>query len=216
MVVVYENFKRVITELGEDHAHVKRQGGVYGPVDRVCRILWPLRFAVRVDTCDPASVLSLNEHLELMGAAAFGSREQQPNNDSEVLALWHFVQAYRVNTRGDDVNDVTFRFTSCEVAQDDVVKFRHKPAILGRYVPAGSGFANLGDLPVPCHPAAPDVLCFCSHPARVNGADVRNLLYTLARLLGDVGAVRKGKVGRRVGRRVAVRATGEGLGRLFK
>lgn len=45
---------------------------------------------------------------------------------------------------------------------------------------------------------------------------MRNLLYKLARLMGDVNAVKKGRVGRRVGRRVAGKATGRGLGKLFK
>jgi len=44
----------------------------------------------------------------------------------------------------------------------------------------------------------------------------RGTLYLLARLLGDVQAVRKGRVGRRIGRRVVGRATGRGLGRLFR
>ena len=44
----------------------------------------------------------------------------------------------------------------------------------------------------------------------------RGIMYKLARILGDVQAVRRGRVGRRVGRRVAGRATGKGLGRLFK
>lgn len=45
---------------------------------------------------------------------------------------------------------------------------------------------------------------------------VRGLLYRLARLLGDVEAVRKGRVGRRIGRRIAGRQTGRWLGRLFR
>lgn len=45
---------------------------------------------------------------------------------------------------------------------------------------------------------------------------MRNLLYKLARLMGDVNAVKKNKVGRRVGRRAAGKATGRGLGKLFK
>lgn len=45
---------------------------------------------------------------------------------------------------------------------------------------------------------------------------MRNLLYKLARIMGDVNAVKKGKVGRRVGRRAAGKATGRGLGKLFK
>ncbi len=44
----------------------------------------------------------------------------------------------------------------------------------------------------------------------------RGFLYKLARLLGDVNAVKKGKVGRRVGRRTAGRGMGRLLGKLFK
>lgn len=45
---------------------------------------------------------------------------------------------------------------------------------------------------------------------------MRSLLYKLARIMGDVNAVKKGKVGRRVGRRAAGKATGRGLSKLFK
>lgn len=48
---------------------------------------------------------------------------------------------------------------------------------------------------------------------------LRRKLYLLARLLGDVQAVkspRKGAVTRRVGRRIAGRITGRALGRLFR
>ena len=45
---------------------------------------------------------------------------------------------------------------------------------------------------------------------------MRNLLYWLARLLGDVNAVGKGKVGRRAARRIAGKLTGRGLRRLFE
>ncbi|MBI4299254.1 MAG: hypothetical protein HY666_05800 [Chloroflexi bacterium] len=44
----------------------------------------------------------------------------------------------------------------------------------------------------------------------------RSFLYKLAKLLGDVNAVQKGKVGRRIGRRLAGKATGRGLRKLFK
>jgi hypothetical protein len=44
----------------------------------------------------------------------------------------------------------------------------------------------------------------------------RSMLYKLARFLGDVQAVKSGRVGRRVGRRVVGRATGRGIGRLFR
>jgi len=44
----------------------------------------------------------------------------------------------------------------------------------------------------------------------------RGLLYSLAKFLGDVNAVKKGTVGKRVVRRAAGKATGKLLGRLFK
>lgn len=44
----------------------------------------------------------------------------------------------------------------------------------------------------------------------------RGFLYWLARLLGDVNAVKKGKVGKRIGRRVAGKAAGKTLRKLFK
>jgi hypothetical protein len=44
----------------------------------------------------------------------------------------------------------------------------------------------------------------------------RGFLYWLARLLGDVEAVRKGRVGRRIGRRLTGRLTGRWPGRLFR
>ena len=44
----------------------------------------------------------------------------------------------------------------------------------------------------------------------------RGFLYLLAKVLGDVQAVKSGKVGKRIGRRIAGRITGKGLGKLFK
>jgi hypothetical protein len=44
----------------------------------------------------------------------------------------------------------------------------------------------------------------------------RGWLYWLARLLGDVNAVQKGQVGRRIARRTVGRTTGRALGRLFR
>lgn len=46
-------------------------------------------------------------------------------------------------------------------------------------------------------------------------AQLRNHLYRAARLLGDVQAVRKGRVTRRLGRRAAGRASGRMLRRLI-
>ena len=47
-------------------------------------------------------------------------------------------------------------------------------------------------------------------------AKFRTLLYKLARVMGDVQAVRKKKIARRVGRRAAGRLTGRMLGRFFR
>lgn len=44
---------------------------------------------------------------------------------------------------------------------------------------------------------------------------MRSLLYKLARWLGDYNAVRKGRVGRRVGRRAAGKLTGRWMRKLF-
>jgi hypothetical protein len=44
----------------------------------------------------------------------------------------------------------------------------------------------------------------------------RSLLYRLARLLGDVNAVEKGKVPQRVERRIVGRFTARILGKLFR
>lgn len=44
----------------------------------------------------------------------------------------------------------------------------------------------------------------------------RGLLYFLARILGDVSAVKKGKVGKRIVRRATGKAAGKGFGKLFK
>ncbi|MFB4167063.1 hypothetical protein [Virgibacillus sp. JSM 102003] len=49
---------------------------------------------------------------------------------------------------------------------------------------------------------------------RIN--NIRKLLYGLAKILGDVNAVKKGKAGKRVGRRIAGKGTGKMLGKLFK
>ncbi len=45
---------------------------------------------------------------------------------------------------------------------------------------------------------------------------LRSALYTIARLMGDVNAVQKGKVGKRIARRAIGKATGRSLGKLFK
>lgn len=44
----------------------------------------------------------------------------------------------------------------------------------------------------------------------------RSLLYLLAKLLGDVQAVRKGQIGRRIARRAAGRLAGRLLGLFFR
>ena len=50
----------------------------------------------------------------------------------------------------------------------------------------------------------------------MNIGKTRGFLYWLAKVLGDVNAVKKGKVGRRVARRGAGKVTGRGLGKIFK
>ncbi|MFA8438809.1 hypothetical protein [Pueribacillus sp. YX66] len=44
----------------------------------------------------------------------------------------------------------------------------------------------------------------------------RGFLYTLSKILGDVNAIKKGTVGKRVARRVTGKTTGKALRRLFK
>lgn len=44
----------------------------------------------------------------------------------------------------------------------------------------------------------------------------RSKLYLLGRILGDVNAVKKGRIGKRIARRAAGKLTGRGLGRLFR
>ncbi|MBB6450077.1 hypothetical protein HNR44_002055 [Geomicrobium halophilum] len=46
--------------------------------------------------------------------------------------------------------------------------------------------------------------------------EFRSFLYKLARILGDVNAVKRGKVGRLIGRRAAGRVTGQAMRKLFK
>ncbi len=45
---------------------------------------------------------------------------------------------------------------------------------------------------------------------------IRSSLYKIARIMGDVNAVKKGKVGKRVARRAAGKATGRTLRKLIK
>ncbi|MDD4334793.1 MAG: hypothetical protein PHY77_04215 [Desulfotomaculaceae bacterium] len=47
-------------------------------------------------------------------------------------------------------------------------------------------------------------------------SQTRGILYGLAKILGDVNAVKRGTVGKRVARRVTGKATGRMLGKLFK
>ena len=47
-------------------------------------------------------------------------------------------------------------------------------------------------------------------------AGFTGLLYTLAKLMGDYNAVKKGKVGKRVGCRMAGKDTGKAMRKLFK
>lgn len=44
----------------------------------------------------------------------------------------------------------------------------------------------------------------------------RGILYRLAKILGDINAVKRGGVGKRIARRVVGRASGRGIGKLFR
>ena len=46
--------------------------------------------------------------------------------------------------------------------------------------------------------------------------NIRSLLYSVAKLMGDANAVKKGKVGKRIGRRATGKLTGRTLGKWFK
>ena len=46
--------------------------------------------------------------------------------------------------------------------------------------------------------------------------NLRSLLYLLARLMGDVNAIKRGEVGKRIARRVAGRVIGKGLAKIFR
>lgn len=45
---------------------------------------------------------------------------------------------------------------------------------------------------------------------------IRSVLYAIARILGDINAIKKNRVGRRIGRRVAGRVTGRLMRKIFK
>jgi len=51
---------------------------------------------------------------------------------------------------------------------------------------------------------------------RLNISKIRTVLYTAARLLGDVNAVKKGKIGQRILRRISGRLMGKILNKLPK
>ncbi|CAG9620325.1 hypothetical protein [Sutcliffiella rhizosphaerae] len=44
----------------------------------------------------------------------------------------------------------------------------------------------------------------------------RGWLYFIAKIIGDINAVNKGTVGKRIARRAAGKATGKALGKFFK
>jgi hypothetical protein len=46
--------------------------------------------------------------------------------------------------------------------------------------------------------------------------NIRSMLYKAARIMGDVNAIKKGTVGKRVARRTVGKATGRAMGKLFK
>jgi hypothetical protein len=46
--------------------------------------------------------------------------------------------------------------------------------------------------------------------------NTRGWLYLIAKLMGDVSAIQKGRVSRHIGRRLAGKITGRALGRVFR
>ena len=74
-----------------------------------------------------------------------------------------------------------------------------------------------GSSAIAAHPSRR--LCRIAPKGKGGGTSIntyRGLLYKLARIMGDVNAAQKGKIGRRVARRAVGRLTGRGLGRLFR
>ncbi len=49
----------------------------------------------------------------------------------------------------------------------------------------------------------------------MNHMGLRSILYSMARLMGDANAVKKGKVGKRVARRATGKVTGRAMRKLF-
>lgn len=46
--------------------------------------------------------------------------------------------------------------------------------------------------------------------------DLRSMLYLIAKIMGDINAINKGTVDKRIGRRIVGHAAGKGIGKLFK
>lgn len=61
-----------------------------------------------------------------------------------------------------------------------------------------------------------DAYTFQKHNGGGQSMGLRNALYKVARVMGDVNAVKKGKVGKRVARRAAGKATGRTLRKVIK
>lgn len=51
---------------------------------------------------------------------------------------------------------------------------------------------------------------------KMNINKIRKTLYKTARILGDINAIKNGKAGKRIGRRIVGRSTGKLLRKLFK
>ena len=45
---------------------------------------------------------------------------------------------------------------------------------------------------------------------------LKSKIYKILRIWNDIDAIRKGKIGKRIGRRVVGKVTGRGIGKLFK
>ena len=70
----------------------------------------------------------------------------------------------------------------------------------------------------PCAILAPMTMCPLCQRERPDGSMLSStdVLYALARILGDVSAIKRGRIGQRIARRVVGGVSGRGIGRSFR
>jgi len=104
------------------------------------------------------------------------------------------------------------------MSEQEQARFSRERRAPARHCPSGTGNKNSGEEQAKCRKrfSCFEITAWMYNLAHMSINKTRGFLYWLARLLGDVNAVKKGRVGRRVGRRMAGKVTGRGLGKLFK